>query len=226
MNQLHFYIINILLCFQLQAQVAQNKMINETPIRILKSGVLLVRLESMENKIQHLIKASLQEDCKSKCKEKIEKQILQLTLDRDAFNTEFIKAFKNNFKFCPVFFYYDKDQIALAQTNYSRIYFLDSTQNNKFVANIPKDSLLILKKDETPNSSNEGWLFQTADGVLLQNGFPYITVNNFKTLMNRLASTDHQKKNCIYLVKKLNKNLHQYLYESDVRKMEIEVDMQ
>ena len=173
-----------------------------------------------------LIKASLQEDCKSKCKEKIEKQILQLTLDRDAFNTEFIKAFKNNFKFCPVFFYYDKDQIALAQTNYSRIYFLDSTQNNKFLANIPKDSLLILKKDETPNSSNEGWLFQTADGVLLQNGFPYITVNNFKTLMNRLASTDHQKKNCIYLVKKLNKNLHQYLYESDVRKMEIEVDMQ
>lgn len=203
-----FYIVNILLSIGLQAQNSKEIIFHETALQNLRKGNLLVRLESKENKIQHLKKELENKDCTAKCSLRIEKQIEDIIQDRNAFNSQFINSFQTFFTFCPVYFYYDKDHQKLENDQFKGNYYLDEKLNIISVSSINEDSILILKKDNTTNSENEGWLFQTAKGMTLKNGFPYIDENNITTLFNRLSSSDHLRQNCNYRVKKLNSSLY------------------
>ncbi len=214
----YFYIINILFSIGVQAQVASKPFLLENSIELLKNGSLLVRLPSEEKKISFFENQKQLKDCDQKCQKKMEKEILEISTFRDTFNTLFIKSFNRYFKFCPVYFYYDKDHDILKNSNYQESLYLDENLNYKSILKIQKDSLLILKKDRTPNSENEGWLFQTTDGKKLPDNFPYITQNNFTTLLNRISYKNHVKENCKYMVKKLNKQLYSYLAEVGEKK--------
>jgi hypothetical protein len=206
----YFYFINILFCFHLKAQVNPNNFTNEINIAKLSKGNLLVRLESKENKINFLQKQITAKDCNDKCKARLERQIQEIRVARDSFNRQWINSFKAYFTFCPVYFYYDKDHEELKKSKFKGNFFVDENLNVININRINQDSILILKKDITPNSENEGWLFQTIDGVTLQDGFPYITVNNSKTIFNWISSSNHKKLNSDYLIQKLNTDLYAY----------------
>lgn len=214
----YFYFINILFSIGVLAQGGSKTFLHENSIQLLSNGSLLVRLPSEEKKISFFENQKKIKDCDSKCQKKMDEEILEITSQRDTFNSLFIKSFKRYFKFCPVYFYYDKDHDVLQNADYVLSLYLDENLNYKSIPFIHKDSLLILKKDRTPNSENEGWLFQTMDGKTLHNDFPYITQNNFTTLMNRLSYKNHVKENCKYMVKKLNKQLYSYLAEVNEKK--------
>lgn len=220
MTRYIFYFINILFSICLQAQSSGDLFINDQAILVLRKGNLLVRLESKENKINFLENELNKNDCDAKCKTKIREELNEIFSDRDTFNSQFIRSFKQYFKFCPVYFYYDKDHQQLQNSNFKGTYFLDANlatiSNNDFLA----DSILILKKDLTPNSENEGWLFQNAQGKTLRSGFPFISQNNFTTMMNRISYSNHIKQNCNYMVKKLNKKLFSFLH--DVREKQLD----
>lgn len=216
MSRYNFYLINILFCIQLQAQDSLNFFINQSYIEKLHKGTLLVRLESKEKKIGFLNSAIMAKDCNQNCKEKIHHQIDEIVLERDRFNLQFIKSFKFHFSFCPVYFYYDKDHPDLVKDSFKGNFYLDENLKQIRIDTLQKDSLFIFKKDITPYSENEGWLIQTADGYTLKNGFPFISENNFRTIWNRIISSNHLNKNCDYMVMKLNKNLFEYLYSKQL----------
>lgn len=197
-----------------------NPFINEESIRKLKSGYVLVRLESFEKKIQHYELAMSQSSCNEKCRERIQDKIDEILKNRDHFNIEFIKAFNKRFDFCKVLFYYDKDHTRLADNGFSTLVLVDDSLNTFETNWTAVDSFLIFKKGHTPQSENEGWLFQTKDGSTLDSGFPYISSNDAKTLMTYFSSSNHIKKNCDHMVRKINKELHKYYYKTERKRME------
>jgi hypothetical protein len=210
MSRYYFYIINILFCINLQAQEVSDLFLNESSKELLHKGKLLVRLESKDKKIQFLTKEMNTHDCNTKCRKRLEDQINDIIHTRDTFNVQFMESFKNYFKFCPVYFYYDKNHQELIDAQFKGNYFLDEKLNTINITTINKDSILILKHDLTPESENEGWLFQTTDGITLRNGFPFINEHNSVTLLNSIVNKDHQKLNCDYLIKRLNRELYAY----------------
>lgn len=222
MSKAIYYIINILiinLSLAQESSVHPQNILNAESIEKLKSGRLLVRLESRENKIEFLQKQLNATNCDASCRKRIGDELNNEITDRDSFNLNFIKAFRKYFIFCPVYFYYDKDHQSLLQSNWHGKYYLDDQLQLTDLA-FHHDSLMILKKEFTPNSENEGWLFQTVNGITLKNGFPYINENNFKTFLTRITYADHDRKNCEYLVRKLNKNLFRYYTDAAIRKVE------
>ncbi len=215
-----FYLINILFCICLQAQSSGELFDHDQAIINLRKTHLLVRLESKDHKIKFLQKELEKKNCDEKCRSSIEEQIQDIIASRDTFNIQFIRSFKQYFKFCPVYFYYDKDHEQLLQSEFNGSHFLDATLAYISVRSKSKDSILILKKDITPNSENEGWLFQTVDGKTFRHGFPFISQNNFTTMMNRIAYSNHIMQNCNYMVKKLNKKLFSYLHDVKAKQMD------
>ncbi len=204
----------------LAAQEAQNPFLEEEAIRKLKSGTLLVRLESLEKKLQFLERSMEHAECDASCKKKIQEDIEEVRLARNQFNKEFITAFRTYFSFCKVYFYYDNQHSVLLQKRFADFSFIGDSLNELPPTTVSKDSILILKKDLTPDAENEGWLFQTTDGFTMKSKFPFITENNAKTLINRLASSDYLKKNCRYMVKKLNKDLFKFYWKTEEKRLE------
>jgi hypothetical protein len=176
----------------------------------LHKGNLLVRLESKENKIRFFENEMTLKDCNDKCKQELSMQIEDVKTERDKFNLQFMESFQNYFTFCPVYFYYDKDHQDLLNSKFKGNLYLDRNLNYTTINSINKDSILILKKDLSPYSENEAWLFQTSEGITLKDGFPYVIENDYKTIFNWLSSKDHVKLNCDYMVRKLNKKLNNY----------------
>lgn len=210
MSRYIFYLINILFCIQLQAQDSLNFFINQNYIEKLHKGSLLVRLESKEKKIRFFENEMTLKDCNDKCKKEFSMQIQSIKEERDKFNLQFIESFKKYFTFCPVYFYYDKDHQDLVNSKFRKDLFLNQNLQYTTITSINMDSILILKKDLSPNSENEGWMFQTVEGITLKDGFPYVIENDYKTIFNWLSSKDHVKLNCDYMVRKLNKKLVTY----------------
>lgn len=218
------YICTLLLYFFntlcLAAQTISDQLINDPAIRKMKSGYILVRLESFDKKIQYIKQSLASEKCDEDCKQKKRKEISEIEGARDLFNKTFINAFRTYFKFSQISFYYDKDHQLLKQNKFTGPLFLNDSLLTTTGGPFPLDSLLILAKDKTPESEAEGWLFQDANGHPLRKGFPFITQNNLKTLVNYFSSSDHLKKNCAHMVKKLNKDLFNYYHKAEMNRME------
>lgn len=218
------YICTLLLYFFntlcLSAQEISDQLINDPAIRKMKSGYILVRLESFDKKIQYIKQASESEKCDLRCKEKKQKEIKEIEGARDQFNKAFILAFRKYFSYSKISFYYDKDHQQLKQNEFTGKLYLNDSLLSTSGGPFPLDSLFILAKDKTPESEAEGWLFQDANGNSLRKGFPFITQNNLKTLVNYFSSSDHIKKNCSHMVKKLNKDLFSYFHKAEMKRME------
>jgi hypothetical protein len=83
-------------------------------IRQLKSGTLLVRLKSSENKINALINTG-----EPKKATKVKEQ-------QDLENKKIVSAFKKNFNFCNAAFFYDKNSEEILNRNFVNIFLNDS----------------------------------------------------------------------------------------------------
>jgi hypothetical protein len=211
------YFFNTLL---LSAQHIYDPLANQYAIRKMKSANVLVRLESFEKKLQYIKHFIDSEKCDSICKQKKNKEIEETLKSRDRFNRTFIESFRKHYQFSNVYFYYDKDHHILRQHKFEGEFYLDDSLKNISAGPFSMDSLFILGKGITPESEAEGWMFQNAEGTPMQKGFPFIIQNNAKTLITYFSSSDHVKKNCIHMVKKLNKDLFRFYHKAELKRME------
>lgn len=204
----------------LSAQNIQDPLANQMAIRNMKTSSVLVRLESFDKKLQYIKQSIQSEKCNEACKAKKNKEIEEILKSRDQFNRAFIEAFRKYYQFSKVYFYYDKDHHELRQNKFEGTLFIDDSLQYCSGGPFPTDSVYILGKGKTPESEAEGWIFQYPDGIAMQKGFPFITQNNAKTLITYFSSSDHLKKNCNYIVKKLNKDLFSYYHKTEMKRME------
>lgn len=85
-------------------------------VRRLKQGALLVRLFEKEKQIALLQKQGKSASVIQAYKDKIDKQ-----------NNEIIDAFKTNFKFCPVYFFYAKDSEHVKNRDFKNVHFIEKS---------------------------------------------------------------------------------------------------
>ncbi len=204
----------------LMSQIAVERISGGMAIRKLHSGTLLVRLESHEKKIALLEKLAESADCDEKCRTRRKQEADEISAGRDRFNRAFMKAFSGHYHFSRVYFYYDRDHRALQSQGFGGRYFLDDSLRFMDAGPFSADSILLLVRDKTPGSAAEGWLLKQPDNQPLPPDFPYLTINNYKTLVNYFSDSDHVNKNCKYLVRKLNKTLVRYYSEAERRRQE------
>lgn len=206
--------------FALHAQDAVERLAGDMAIRTLHSGVLLVRLESHDKKSALLEQLAESSDCDEKCRIRRKREADEIRAGRDRFNRAFMKAFSGHYHFSRVYFYYDRDHRALQSQGFGGRYFLDDSLRFMDAGPFSADSIVLLVLDKTPASAAEGWLLKQPDNQPLPPDFPYLTINNYKTLVNYFSDSDHVNKNCKYLVRKLNKTLVRYYSEAERRRQE------
>lgn len=216
------YFFNILTAY---CQDPALKIQQSQAIRQLKKGSLLVRLESKDKKMKFLRQIMEQSKCDADCQADKQRELDEVLRTSNDFNLAFIQAFHNHFKFCRVHFYYDKDHAALKSSAWSAPLFLDDSLRYITKEISTNQSTYVLYKDVTPESEAEGWMIQDLNGESLGKGFPFVIQNNAKTLMTYFSSSDHLRKNCNYLVKKLNKDLQKYYLNAELKSMEGELEM-
>lgn len=84
-------------------------------IRRLKQGALLVRLYEKENQIALLEKQGKYASVIQSYKDKIAKE-----------NNEIVDAFKNQFTFCPVYFFYSKDSEHIKNRDFKQVQLMNN----------------------------------------------------------------------------------------------------
>lgn len=84
-------------------------------IRKLKSGMLLVRLQTKENSVSALRKAGQ------------EAQAAQVEKKQAAYNLEIIAAFRSSFKFCPVYFFSSSYSELVRAGNLAEVVFVNDS---------------------------------------------------------------------------------------------------
>lgn len=98
----------------------ESKDIAKTQILELKNSILLVRLKTGKNTIEAMLKAG-----QNQMAENRQKQI-------DSENKRIVNAFRAEFDFCPVYFFYSDDSKFVAEHSFDRVTFLnDSLQPDK-----------------------------------------------------------------------------------------------
>ncbi len=153
----------------------------------LKDGQLLVRLKSESKKIAALNKELDRAVICSAREKQLIQEIVKITNRRDSFNLAFIQAMRLNFKFCPVYFYYDKRHTELKKNHFFGSIFLDSLLHEVVENRIGNSNIVILKHDETPNQHLEAFLFVDTLGINYSSPFPkYQRVNTLSTWINSI----------------------------------------
>lgn len=107
--------------FKNQAELkAEAKDIAKMQISELKNSVLLVRLKTGKNTIEAMLKAGQNQMAENR----------QQHIDSE--NSRIVKAFRTEFDFCPVYFFYSDDSKFIAEHKFDRVVFLnDSLQPDK-----------------------------------------------------------------------------------------------
>jgi len=97
------------------SQRSQSRALMKEQIKLLKEGVLLIRLQTQNNSITALNEAN-QYRLASKIKEKQEKK-----------NRKIVAAFRKNFTFCPVYFFTSNYSINILSKHTNEIIFLNDS---------------------------------------------------------------------------------------------------
>ncbi len=100
---------------KLESAHKQNKLLMEEQIKKLKNGVLLVRLSTKINSIEALKKNGNIERAE------------KIKLEQKKYNLEIIKAFRNNFTFCPVYFFYSNYSDNIKKGKLKEVVFLNDS---------------------------------------------------------------------------------------------------
>ena len=141
-------------------------------INQLKNGALIVRLKTMKNSIEALKKIK-----------KVE-QALDLELKQKKFNLSVISAFKNNFNFCPTYFFFSDSSNNVRDKKFENVIFLDdSLHSDTSIKFIYKSFLTaefdIIDQDTTIFSTHFGSQYNAQSGTDIKNyyGGPNLNFN-------------------------------------------------
>ncbi len=147
-------------CFIIHTPInAQSSIIKE-----LKEGVLVVRLQSGNNKITELKRLIDSPDTSAKTKKRLEKELHQTVSDRKMLNTQQFYAFQNAYKFSKVLFMFDTASKQLKEGKQSGIFLNEQLEidetislNNQafYVASVASlesgtDGMVLMDKTFTP----------------------------------------------------------------------------
>ncbi|HPD64734.1 MAG TPA: hypothetical protein P5050_08850 [Bacteroidia bacterium] len=164
-------------------------------ILALKEGVLLVRLKTSDNIIQHLNNAGKTEEA-----EKIRQQ-------QRIENLEIVASFKKYFRFCPVYFFYSTQTAEAMSGNFKGILLNDSLQADSMINFLPQIyyfaefGYLDLNEEGSTGTGIEALIIKDKAFNQLERPFPfYVRRNEF------LAGS----KNISQVVGMLNFNLEQF----------------
>jgi len=170
---------------------SEAKRIAVEQIKHLNGSVLLVRLKTGKSTIDAMQKAG-----KTKMAANRQKQV-------DEENKRIIKAFKDEFDFCPMYFFYSDDSRLLKDKNFeSIVYVNDSAQKDKNIS--PQFSRFFVAEFGSvgPNEGAifdmQGLIIMNDELVPLQKPFPFFV---------KKSSLRNSKKSIFIAVNKMNRNL-------------------
>ena len=184
----------------LSAQAA----IPATAIMELKDGYLLVRMPTYKSKIDTLT-AMTQRAQDPKDKARFEKLLQDAIGERDTLLSDYVKAFKLNYHFSKVAYYFDYDGHNLNTASY---YNMDGERIA--VGDLSDQHLFYLYFERTAESAMDALVIYDRFGGRLPNPFP----NNFtRTGVNFLFLKISDKNFPMWRVGKMDKSLFRY-YET------------
>ncbi|MFN3918579.1 MAG: hypothetical protein ACK4K0_12685 [Flavobacteriales bacterium] len=168
-----------------------NKTISAQQIYTLKTGVLLVRLKTNNNKIEAYKKT------------KKHKESDDLTEKTQKANKEIIQSFKTHFTFCPVYFFMSDDSENVTTLNWSAVNFIDENLLPLPVQpQITSFFIVEFGATDTENGTGmTGLIVKTPDFIQLNKPFPY-----FSTTVDPMQ----QRVNTAPAIQKLNAKLVKY----------------
>lgn len=173
-------------------------------IQTLSEGVLVVRLESEERKINALREKGA---ASARSGQQIEAEIQSLIEKRDSFNINLIRAFAQEFTFCPVYFIYDTDSRSFLEGNREGIFLNHKARRDSTVTWSHKN-YLGLRSGEALNGP-EGLIVTDDRFRDLPNPFPgFVKKNSAGSIFNWLLARDiYYVKNADRMVGKLQRKL-------------------
>jgi hypothetical protein len=215
------FTFNIIFTFSLFAQEVPNSHL--VYIKELRASALLVKLPSYNNKIKFLEKQIELKTCKEDCKKSYRTVLYKTISQRNDFNQNFIRAMKNEFTFCSLYFCYDMDYPTIKKQRYqSNLYLTDSLTTDTIGSILSFPKIFVLKIEKTPEQSFDALLIETPEQRTLYKPFPYIRLNTLRTLFIPLTHyNDQDYQTSLILAKSLNKKLYRY-YRKAVQSMSTE----
>ncbi len=173
-----------------------------TCIKELRQGTLIVRFPTDKPKIDTLT-AMVSRSTDPKTKERLEKQLTKAIQERDTLFSNYISAFKNNFDYCPVGYYYDYDGRDLNKTSY---YNLDA--EGMAVADLSEKPLFYLHFERTTDSKIDALVVYNRSLQIIPDPFP----NNFsRGGLNTLFLGLSDKTFPSWRVERMNTQFYKYM---------------
>lgn len=134
-----------------------------TTIVMLKNGALFVRLKTSELQISGLKKRGK------------EKEAEEIRKEQENNNRSIIAAFKANFNFCPVYFFYSNYSTKVKEGNYKGCLMNTDTQiDTSFNSN----NYLIGEFDESATTQLDAFFIKDKNYVQLSRPFPFLIKQN------------------------------------------------
>jgi hypothetical protein len=155
-------------------------------IVMLKEGALLVRLRTSELQIEGLKKMGKTEEAE------------KLKAEQEARNNSIIAAFKKEFTFCKVYFFYSNHSAEVTAGNCRNIIF-DADMN--IYGNFNCEKCLVGEFDKSETSSMDAFIMKDRNYDQLKSPFPYLVRLNQAFVSTR---SDEQ------IVKRLNERLFEF----------------
>ncbi len=186
------------------------------------NGALLVRLKTKNNQI-----LALQNAGKNELAERVENHQKEK-------NLKIVKAFKDEFDFCPVYFFYSDFSKSIKSKNFSEVEFLNHDLQFDSIIKINNEFFLtaevgFIESDTTKRFSN--YYYTKEDEQLVQKptyhtgtsmGFEALLIKNDKFIQLRrpfpfyirtLSSLPIFNRRSHTVVRKMNEELHFYYYQ-------------
>jgi hypothetical protein len=150
----------LVLCVAVPSSYGQRKKDRaKDHIILLKQGALFVRLRTSELQINALKRAGQAE------------QAGKLEAEQNATNKSIMEAFKNNFTFCPVYFFYSNNSADITAGNCKGKVF-DADQN--LYMNAPCDKFLIGEFGQSETTNLDAFIIKDSNFAQLKAPFPYL----------------------------------------------------
>jgi hypothetical protein len=163
MKKISFIILSILFFVSTISYAQKRKDKARANIDMLKNGALFVRLKTSELKISALKKNGQ------------EKEAEKIRIDQENTNKSIIAAFKKNFTFCPVYFFYSNNSTQVKEGNYKGLLF---DANNSTDINFSGSNYLIGEYDESKGTELNAFYIEDKNYDLLRPPFPYLIKHN------------------------------------------------
>jgi len=183
----------------ISAQKIHNEIEARNHINALKSSALLVRLKTKSKTIDALKERGMDE------------RAAEIQAEQKEQNLEIIKAFKGEFNFCKVYFFYSDDSKYIMNKQWNQVSFLNENleadtsirfdEDIFYTAEFSQVDLRVDKTQGTPQWGFEGLIIKDSNFNQLGRPFPFY-VRNFNSLPIRKKPSK--------VVRKMNSRLKEF----------------